>query len=727
LVFSRSFCILIIAAVLFSSFALAAAPTVASTTHPQGKYSGNPFILMSVSYGGATKIVYVVDRNTSTIPEEATATIVNPGQINLGTKADGTYYFHARAKTDAGLSDTAHYEIKVDNSPPPRPENPAGSAREDGSAYVEWTAPKDELSGVDSYIVFRSPVKLIKDGDIFREFNIRDGVVKRIATGLKSTNYIDTDILVGKGRVYFYKIQAVDAAGNPGNPSIAATVRTLSLCDLKSTITATLKDSNLSISLSADGRIFKGTLLITTPGKEKSALIEGIGNTSSANVGYPMAGKINGDYNIFFDGKDSDGDVCTAGQIFAYDTASPEVKILFPPASQELSELVHFRVRARDLGTNPSGIFSVKLYLQAGSGEALLGDANKSGDEYTLDWNSTSAENGRSTIIARALDRGANRSEDKLAYNIKNTVALKSAASVAITGAEAKRLQAIEYVASLRLKDVEVPDANGLLAAGDANLSYARALLKKGDFLDLSKKGALDAQAVYASILSKASAKTYGTKQYSYNEAQLEVFLRSSGINSAQVLQSKELITKLSPTRRLEVLEVSQDSNTHYLANIVLSLKAPDKNSAALAIIEVIPKKFADSASRIFSNTPFEVLEADPTIAFREISADANSGKMPDITYSLKGSLTKAQADALLSSSLMDSYLSPPILLPSSSRLGYSAPPKPAMQLPKIDFGNNKLLIIGAIVGVLFLLFCAAVIAVVAIWYFFFRKKKGSH
>ncbi len=696
---------------------------------------------MTVSYEGATKFIYVMDKTNDTTPDESSSQVVeatNRANVNLGGKSDGIYWFHVRARTASGLTDTSHWEIRVDNSSPPRLQSAEGIPQADGTVLLKWEPPGEDLSGIVGYDIYRSPFRTVteRESGIVREFSLKDKGVEKIASVITATSFTDSTIAVGKGRPYFYKIRAVDNAGNAGVTTSAITVRTLSLCNLKISVSTSISDQNLSINVSSDGEFDKGRLIVTGPSMAPATLVEKASNTRMVRSGYDLSGKPNGDYNIFFVGYDNESDECFGQSTFIFDTVKPIVNIEAPPKSQILANVIRFVVKAEDVGGNPSGISKVSLFVGSGE-EKPIGDANLSGGTYSIDWNSVNAENGRTQIIARAFDRAGNMVEDVVTYSIHNTALQKDSASRAINAAEEKRKQAIEYVRVLKRGNVLVPDANTIFSAGDANLAYAKALLKKGEFLEISKESADDAGELYASIKSKVTKELYGTSAYSYNEAQLEVFLKSSGIAKAQVPESMRLIKKFSPSRRMDVLKVTRDGNSHYLANIVLSLTVPDKNSAVMSVVEVIPKKFADDSKRIFSGTLFEVLESDPVIVFSGIVVDgngladannpidANSAMKVEIVYSLRQELSKVQADALLASDVMDSFISPPILLPASERISYSSPfDLPKITLPKVDLGGRTtLLIIAIILVVIFVLFCMAVVAAVAVWYLFFRKK----
>ena len=109
----------------FSSIVFAASPVVSSDTHPSGVWSSVRVIVMNVSFDGAQSFAYLVDQNPDTIPDISSdsTTIIDASdsEIFLGSKLDGIYWFHVRAKNSSGWSDAAHFEIRVDALGPSRP------------------------------------------------------------------------------------------------------------------------------------------------------------------------------------------------------------------------------------------------------------------------------------------------------------------------------------------------------------------------------------------------------------------------------------------------------------------------------------------------------------------------------------------------------------------------------------------------------------------------------
>ena len=712
--------------ILFSAAALADVPAVSSDTHPNGEWSGERAIKMSISMPGATGFSYETDQAEGTIPDTTVDSEV--GDISLGSKLDGIYWFHVRAKTDSGWSDTAHYEIKVDNSGPSRPGNPVATPLEDGTIMVEWGAASDELSGVAYYDVYRSVLRFVKEGEISREFTIRDAVAKLVGPDIEGTSFHDTNN-IGEGYRYHYKLVAFDNAGNQGVISSAASVRAPSFCDLDFTVeTSVSEDKNLSIGVAANGFFRKGHIIITGPGNEQAVLLESTERVDLAEVAYSLASKPNGDYNIFFTSIDDDFDECVAQETFIYDTTLPQIKVLSPSPATELTESVRFEIQASDGGVNPSGISSVSILLEKNGSETLVGEAEKEGPNYVFDWNTITSENGRFRVIARVSDRGGNKAEDSAIYTFKNTFFARINADSAIKSAEAERAKAVEFIGNLKEKNLYFDDLNAAIKSADANLSYAKQLMGQGLYFELAEGQAQAAETIFSSVSEKVLVEDYGSKVYTYNKDQLDIFLQASGIDSGMAGEAKELISRLNPSRKLFLLKVSAYGKTYYKANVEVSVFNPDRNSVAVKVLEVIPKQFTNDSNNIFSYSGFEALQNDPVILFEPFTLAPKTSKK--LTYSMDIELSKAQADALLSGNVLNFYVSPPIILSESrsvaglsSLLSFNSL---LSFLPPIDWNTTNLFIVGAaILVMLFIMFVALVVAAFGVYFFFIRKKRG--
>ncbi|MAG18279.1 MAG: hypothetical protein CL944_02295 [Candidatus Diapherotrites archaeon] len=716
---------------LFSASVLAATPTVSSSTHPEGEWADAPFIKVNFSYSDATKFAYVVNKEADTVPDiiGEISKFMDPSssEISLGAKLDGIYWLHVRGKNSSGWSDTKHYEIKVDSNGPRRPANLTATPLEDGTIQLAWDAAEDDLAGVGHYTVYRSVLRFVSDGGISREFTIRDAVAKRIAEEVTETNYLDEEI--NEGYRYHYKIQPIDKAGNGGIPSSVASARAHSFCDFTVVIHTELDDENISIAIESTGKFKKGNVKVTDPNGVETEIVESESNVFSIETSYSLSDKPNGDYNIFFTSIDPDFDECNAEKIFIYDIVFPEVKIISPSSTGVLTEQVKFEIEASDSGVNPSGLVSVTLYLEKAGEEILVGEAEKAGENYVYDWNTITYENGRFKVIVKAKDNAGNESEDSAIYSFENTFFARTTASSDIIFSEAARTEAINYLADLREQGINVQELEMRLVNADSNFNYARELFEQGYYFELASEQANLAKLQYDSIKSSISLEDYGNRVYIYDAEQLDLFLSASGLDSGVTNNSKTLIQQLQPLRRLELVKVTKGINSYYKANVSISFSNAQDQNISLRVLEIIPKQFTNDANNLSSTFAFEIIQSDPIIVFE--SVDSIQGETISIIYSLKQELTKEQADILLSSNVMNFYISPPILVDSatdlssvklSSLLNFNSL---ISSLPPIEWNTTNLIIVGlAILAILFILLVIVLLAVFAAYYFFIRKKK---
>ncbi|MCR4368844.1 MAG: fibronectin type III domain-containing protein [archaeon] len=724
---------MVFALLFFSAFIFSASPTVTSTTHPQGEWSSARVVEVSFSMSGATEFAYVLDGSTSTEPlttggGSIIVSVAEADEIDLGSKLDGEYYLHVRAKADSGWSDTTHYNIKVDNNGPTRPGNPEAISQADGSIIITWGVSEDTLAGVAHYNLYRSNLRFVKDGGVSREFRVRDPVAKLIGDALTETTFHDETVV--EGYRYHYKLQAVDHADNISPESSIASVRAPSFCDLDVSIEADFTSSAMKVDLSSDLEFKKGSVFVVNPNAQETTLVDEESNVKTLSAELPLAGQINGEYKVYFTAIDDDFDECYFEEVFHYDTTFPVVEILSPPITQELTEVVEFRVNVSDSGTNPSGISSVKLFLEKDGELVLVDELVEQSGAYVYDWNTIVFDNGRFNVVVKASDFAGNEAEDRGLYTFKNDFFAREEAKTNISGADAARAAAIAYFGELQEKNIAA-DANALLIYADSNYSYAKELFAQGYYFELSSQHALKAKALYSSALGAVSFSRYRSANYIYNQNQLDIFLGAAGLDSGVSKEATELIQELEPSRRIEILEVQNNGVTYYQANVVVGFTNTSDSNYSLVVLEVVPKKLVASTNEITSPLPFTIVQSDPIIAFEDVLLP--KGRGVEIVYSLERRLTKEEANLLIASNIMNFYVSPPILL--SSETGISSVRLSSLlsfnsllsSLPPIEWNTTNLLIAGiAVLGVLFILFVIFVLVVFGIYYFFIKKKNKS-
>ncbi|VVB99086.1 Uncharacterised protein [uncultured archaeon] len=205
-VLSAMLIISIFSGIAFSAATGLAEPKISSTTHPTADWSKNNkprFTWESVA--GATKYEYSMSGTPDEMPASMETTLLEAYFTNSN---DGEKYFNVAACDDSNCGPAGHYLVRIDVTPPLPPENPAGTPGPGSAITLSWPVPSD-ASGISAYNIFRNNKQKTGSND----FMPNDGGVKKFSS---DTNYfIDREGLVG-GKDYYYRIQAVDKAGNIG-------------------------------------------------------------------------------------------------------------------------------------------------------------------------------------------------------------------------------------------------------------------------------------------------------------------------------------------------------------------------------------------------------------------------------------------------------------------------------------------------------------------------------
>lgn len=131
-----------------------AGPKISSSTHPDQKawYSSRHVVLTWEPKANATSYSYLLDKSPTSVPGNVSDTKDTKYETDL--KSDGIWYFHVKSYTSGGWSQTSHYKLQIDSSPPDEfvPEiEPSG--------VVKTSTPKiyfnttDKGGGIDHYEV----------------------------------------------------------------------------------------------------------------------------------------------------------------------------------------------------------------------------------------------------------------------------------------------------------------------------------------------------------------------------------------------------------------------------------------------------------------------------------------------------------------------------------------------------------------------------------------------
>ena len=174
--------------------------------------SGKPMLTWNAVEGATSYRIY---RSTSRgSGYSLLGTVTATSYTNTGAKAGTTYYYRVKACNDAGLSPYSNIVSGKVKSVTPKPSAPVvkiGNSASSGKPVLTWNA----VSGATSYKVYRA--------------TSQSGTYSLLGT-VTATSYTNTGAKAGT--TYYYKVKAVNSAGESAYSNIVsgrATVTTLTM------------------------------------------------------------------------------------------------------------------------------------------------------------------------------------------------------------------------------------------------------------------------------------------------------------------------------------------------------------------------------------------------------------------------------------------------------------------------------------------------------------------
>ncbi len=174
--------------------------------------SGKPVLTWNAVSGATSYKVYRATSQNGTYSLLGTVTATS--YTNTGAKAGTTYYYRVKACNDAGLSPYSNIVSGQAKSVTPKPSAPVvkiGNSASSGKSMLTWNA----VSGATSYKVYRAASQ--------------NGTYSLLGT-VTTTSYTNTGAKAGT--TYYYKVKAVNTAGESAYSNIVsgqATVTTLTM------------------------------------------------------------------------------------------------------------------------------------------------------------------------------------------------------------------------------------------------------------------------------------------------------------------------------------------------------------------------------------------------------------------------------------------------------------------------------------------------------------------
>ncbi len=172
-----------------------AAPTISSDTHPEEDrwYVGDDVLFSWDKPDDVTTFSYVLDDQAETVPDDTSEG--TDTSVQYQGQDEGSWYFHLKAKNEAGWSPTSHRRVQIDHTAPAdfRVSLNSDPFTRDQTPNIYFRA-VDPISGIGHYDIF-----------------LDDRLAERVPGGAMTTPWEATELGYGQHRVV---IRAYDSAGN---------------------------------------------------------------------------------------------------------------------------------------------------------------------------------------------------------------------------------------------------------------------------------------------------------------------------------------------------------------------------------------------------------------------------------------------------------------------------------------------------------------------------------
>lgn len=165
-------------------------PVVRSSSHPDQSlwYNGSDVVLTWSRPTGINGVSYVLDHNPATVPDDTLEE--NSGSRTYTAVADGTWYFHLRAKYSGGWSSVARVRIRIDTQAP--------------DSFTPQTTPVPDATIPTYRLLFQTTDSASGIARYMLALDTQDFIT------VASPHLVETQ----KSGIHQYTLRAIDNAGN---------------------------------------------------------------------------------------------------------------------------------------------------------------------------------------------------------------------------------------------------------------------------------------------------------------------------------------------------------------------------------------------------------------------------------------------------------------------------------------------------------------------------------
>lgn len=254
---------------------------------------------------------------------------------------------------------------------------------------LSWQASEDSSSGIKEYQIERST-----DGNTFTTIG-----------ATSETNYTDTSLAE---YIYYYRVRAVDKAGNISEPS---NIIKVVLDDIAPTTTVQIKGQIGNDSWYTTQPIIN-LIAVDNEGGSGIKEIKYSANSDDFSI-YTGPFVLNNEGNNYvrYYSTDNAGNVEEIkGQLIKVDSAAPGITISNPLEGQSVSGPIEIKAEAND----NVAVQKVDFYVD----EVLVGEDNTY--PYSYLWDTTTTSNGNHTLMSVAYDIAGNNASDQINISVTN-------------------------------------------------------------------------------------------------------------------------------------------------------------------------------------------------------------------------------------------------------------------------------------------------------------------
>ena len=462
----------------------------------------------------------------------------------------------------------------------------------------------------------------------------------------KTLNYDEEELIttitgLDNGKKYYFRIIFVDKAGNQSETSsiVEATPEaveiTLSIKKDNKTIEYAKKGDKISIDCGfsksvVDTRIYtkydsKTTQTIKSNNKSATSISE----TIKIEEGYE-------EIKIWCGAGETD----STKKIITLDNEAPTIEWM---------------------DTNNICVLVKRLIVKANDDESLqkvdfvinntTHNTKKTNNEYYLDFNTQTLENGNYTIKAIAYDEAGNTKEITRTITINNELTKTQICQKQINETNAKKKIIEDLIKYLQEQGVKISqEILETKKTADTDLGEAENKITKN--VEEATNKVENAKTLYEQINTKLFNETKEAKNYVTKEGTIKETLKGLGF-SEEISNNGENASK-NNERKLKILKVGEE----YHAVIELIIKN-DTNSNKIKVLEIIPKELIEKATNIFSIENFTIIQEDPIIEF---NLNIAPGETKTISYGT-GKISKEKSEELITKNTINTYSTNPINL----------------------------------------------------------------